>query len=114
MWVLRELVRLLQRVFVAVVIAVIVAELLTTMSSRDWAHELQICLILVGGLVVALGAMGGGSMYQRDADYWDRRGLRVLARMAPARTAGPQLAPGAVLFLSGAATIALGFAVSAL
>ncbi len=109
MWVLRESLRLIQRVFVAVVIAVVVAEILTVLSSRDWAHELQICLMVVGGLVIALGAMGGGSMYQRDAEYWDRRALRYFGGMRPATAAGPRLAPGAVLFLSGAATIALGF-----
>jgi heme O synthase-like polyprenyltransferase len=112
MWVLRESIRLLQRVFVGVVLAVVAAEILTLLSSGDWAHELQICLIVVGGFVIALGAMGGNSMYQRDADFWTRRGVRALSGLLPPVTPSePQLAPGAVLFLSGALTIVLGFVV---
>ena len=77
MWVLRELVRLLERVSVAVAIAVALAEVLTLLSSGDRTHEFQVCLIVIGAVVAALGGMGAGSGYQRYAD----------AHTAPARTA---------------------------
>lgn len=50
MWVLRESLRLSHRVFGGVVIAVVAAGIPTLPSSGDGAHELQVCLIVVGGL----------------------------------------------------------------
>jgi hypothetical protein len=112
MWVVRESLRLFQRVFVGVVLAVVAAEILTLLSSRDWAHELQICLIVVGGLVIALGAMGASSGYGRYADARTRARVNGLAGLLPAAgTTEPQLTPGVVLLLSGAIVIVLGFLV---
>jgi len=107
-WVLRESLRLLEKIAAAVVIAVVVAELRTLVSGGDRMHTFQISLVILGALLLMMGAVGPGSNYERNLTavgrYWSQRaGVRD-----DAPPPGPVLTAGAVFVLSGAAVIALG------
>jgi hypothetical protein len=108
-WVARELLRLLERVAAGVAIAAVVAAVWSLTQHGSTAHRFQIAFIVIGAIVVALGALGRGSSYQRETDLQTRWGLRGVSALLPrADPTEPQLAPGAVLFVSGAIVIALG------
>ena len=111
MWIFRELLRLLERVAIAVLIAIVLAELRTLASGRELMHTFRISLIVIGAFLVAMGAMGPGSTYDRHLStvghYWAQR-TGVDDRGSPP---GPVLTAGAVFVLSGAAVVALGLVV---
>ena len=65
MWLLRELLRLLERIFIAVLIAVVLAEVRTLISGGDRLHTFQISLVIVGALLLMMGAAGNDSAYDR-------------------------------------------------
>lgn len=108
MWALRESLRLLEKVGVAVLIALVAAELRTLASGGDRLHTFQISLVIVGALLLMMGAMGPGSNYDRNLTvvgrYWSQRS--GVQHNAP--QPGPVLTAGAVFVLSGAIVIALG------
>ena len=108
MWVIRESLRLVERIGLAVLIAIVIAELRTLAVGGDRLHTFQISLIVIGALLLMMGAMGPGSTYDRRLDvvgrYWaSRSGVQDSGVQA-----GPVLTAGAVFVLSGVATIALG------
>jgi hypothetical protein len=110
-WVVRELLRLIEKVLVAVVIAIVLAEIRTLISGGDRVHTLQISLVLIGALLLMMGAMGPGSNYDRGLSavgrYWSQRAGVPGDAPAP----GPVLTAGAVFVISGAVVIALGLLV---
>jgi hypothetical protein len=111
-WVVREALRLFERVAAGVAIAAAVGGLWSLTQHGSAHHRFQIAFLVVGGIVVALGAMGRGSSYERAADIRAGWRLRSLSGLMPqARPSEPRLAPGAVLLLTGAIVIALGFVV---
>jgi hypothetical protein len=112
MWVVREALRLVERVAVGVAVAAAAGGLWSLTQAGSAGHRLQISFLVVGAIVVALGAMGRGSSYGRAADIRAGWRLRSLSGLLPDATSSePQLAPGAVLVLTGAIVIALGFLV---
>jgi hypothetical protein len=86
----------------------VLAEIRTLESGGDRSHTFQISLIIVGALLLMMGAVGPGSNYDRRLDvvgrYWQSRTGVADGGVQ----AGPVLTAGAVFFLSGAITIALG------
>jgi hypothetical protein len=111
-WVVREALRLLERVAVGVAIAAAVGGAWSLTQSGSAHHRFQISFLVIGAVVVMLGAMGRGSSYGRAAQI--RAGSRYpsLSGLVPKGAADePQLAPGAVLLISGAIVVALGFLV---
>ena len=108
MWVFRESLRLLERVAIGVLIAVVFAELRTLASGGELMHTFRISLIVIGAFLLAMGAMGPGSNYDRHLSavghYW--AGRAGVDDNAP--PPGPVLTAGAVFVFSGAAVIALG------
>ena len=55
MWLLRELLRLVEKVFIAVLVAVVLAEVRTLISGGDRLHTFQISLVIVGALLLMMG-----------------------------------------------------------
>jgi hypothetical protein len=111
-WIVREALRLLERVAVGVAIAAAVGGLWSLRQTGNAHHRFEISFLVIGAIVVMLGAMGRGSSYERYADARAGRGANYLSGLVPRATADePQLAPGAVLVLTGAIVIALGFLV---
>ena len=108
MWLPRELLRLLEKIFIAVVVAVVLAEIRTLISGGDRLHTFQISLVIVGALLLMMGAAGNDSAYDSHLSavghYWAQR-TGVDDRNAQV---GPVLTAGAVFGISGAAVIALG------
>jgi hypothetical protein len=107
-WIFRESLRLLERIAIAVLVAIVIAELRTLASGGELMHTFRISLVIMGAFLLALGAMGPGSTYDRHLSavghYWAQR--TGVADNAPAP--GPVLTAGAVFVLSGAAVLALG------
>jgi len=107
-WVIRESLRLLEKIAIAVVIAIIVAELRTLASGGERMHTFQLSLVIVGALLLMMGAVGPGTNYERNLTavgrYWSHR-AGVQDNAPPP---GPVLTAGAVFVLSGVAVIALG------
>lgn len=113
MWVVRELSRFVEKIAVAVLVAIVIAELRTLISGGDRMHAFQISLILIGAVMVALGAMSPNSNYGRRADvmtrYWDR--WIGVGPNDERFAAGPTLTPIAVFVVSGLIVVVLGFAI---
>jgi hypothetical protein len=108
MWLLRELLRLLEKVFIAVLIAIVLAEVRTLISGGDRLHTFQISLVIVGALLLMMGAVGTDSTYDRHLSavgrYWGQ-----LSGVREAETqVGPVLTASAVFVISGGVVIALG------
>jgi len=108
MWLLRELLRLLEKIAIAVVLAVLVAEVRTLISGGDRLHTFQISLVIVGAFLLMLGAAGSDSAYDRHLSavghYWAQRsGVDDSQEQV-----GPVLTAGAVFVISGVVVIALG------
>jgi hypothetical protein len=110
-WIVRETLRLGEKVAIAVVVAVIFAELRTLISGGERLHTLQVSLIIMGALLLMLGAVGPGSTYDRRlsavGQYWSQR---AGVRDGDAPT-GPVLTAGAVFVISGLIVLALGFVI---
>jgi hypothetical protein len=108
MWVFRESLRLVERVAIAVLIAIVLAELRTLVAGGELMHTFRISLVIIGALLLAMGAMGPGSSYDRHLSavghYWSQ--LSGVEDNAP--PPGPVLTAGAVFVFSGAAVLALG------
>ncbi|HST18618.1 MAG TPA: hypothetical protein VLK36_13175 [Gaiellaceae bacterium] len=111
MWALRELTRLLEKIALAVLIAIVIAELRTLVAGGDRVHTFQVSLIIVGAVLMMMAAVGPGTNYERDLSvmgrYWgSRSGVKDTGEPR-----GPVLTANAVLLLSGAVAIVLGFLV---
>ncbi|MDX6364900.1 MAG: hypothetical protein QOC85_3961 [Streptomyces sp.] len=108
MWVLRESLRLVERVAIAVLIAIVLAELRTLATGGELMRTFRISLVLIGAVLLMLGAVGPGSTYDRHLSavghYWSQ--LSGVDDNAP--PPGPVLTAGAVFVFSGAAVLALG------
>jgi hypothetical protein len=111
MWLLRELLRLLEKIFIAVLIAVVLAEVRTLISGGDRLHTFQISLVIMGALLLMMGAAGTDSTYDRHLSavghYWAQRSGVGDAEAQ----VGPVLTAGAVFVISGAVVIAVGLLV---
>jgi hypothetical protein len=111
MWLLRDLLRLLEKIFIAVLIAVVLAEVRTLISGGDRLHTFQISLVIIGALLLMMGAAGTDSTYDRHLSavghYWAQRS-GVDDKEAQVE---PVLTAGAVFVISGAVVIAVGLLV---
>jgi hypothetical protein len=108
MWLLRELLRLLEKIFIAVLIAVVLAEVRTLISGGDRLHTFQISLVIMGAVLLMMGAAGTDSTYDRHLSavghYWAQRsGIDAAEPQV-----GPVLTAGAVFVISGVVVIAVG------
>jgi hypothetical protein len=110
-WVVREVVRLLEKVLIGAAVALVFAVLWAAVSDRDFTHSLRVTCLGVGCIAILMGAIGRGSNFERGIEYspmhqyWGR--IPGTTAMQP-RGEDPTLAPGIVFFLTGAALIALG------
>jgi hypothetical protein len=108
MWLLRELLRLLEKILIAVTVAIVVAELRTLASGGDRLHTFQISLVIVGAFLLMLGAAGTDSTYDRHLSAVGRYWGQLSGVREPESQVGPVLTAGAVFVISGVVVIALG------
>src|SRR4051794_20714806 len=111
MWVLRELLRLVEKVLVGIILALAVALVWAAVSQYSFTRNLHITTLVIGGLLIVMGAIGSGSNLDRGMDFgvtqaaWGRiPGVSTTTRTGE----DPTLRPGIVLVLTGAALIAFG------
>ena len=112
MWVVRELLRLLEKIAIAVVVAIVVAELRTLISGGDRTHTFQVSCLAVGAVLLLMATIGRDNNFERRMDYsitqkaWGRiPGVSTIRR---ARPEDPTLTPGAVFAGAGIVMLALG------
>jgi type III secretory pathway component EscS len=115
MWVVRELLRLFEKIAIAVVIAIVVAELRTLMAGGDRTHTFQISCLVVGAVLLLMATIGRNNNFERRMDYgitekaWGR--IPGVSTVRQARPEDPTLTPGAVFAGAGIVMLALGLLV---
>jgi hypothetical protein len=109
-WIARELLRLLSRIFVAVAIAVVIAEVRAIASGGDVFHTFKIVLMLLGVVLLLMAGTGTGSAASRRVNWGvitPGRGSTIFRGFQP-RPEDPALSPSAVFVGSGATVLLLG------
>jgi len=110
-WIVRELVRLVERLVIGVSLAVVIAAVWALASSYSFAQGLHVTSLLLGALLILMGAMGRHSNFERAVDA-DVIRHTAWARFHAHRREDPTLRPGITLVLCGAALLAFGFFVA--
>ncbi|HMB81970.1 MAG TPA: hypothetical protein VKI43_17970 [Vicinamibacterales bacterium] len=112
MWLVRELVRLVERIVLGFLIALVLAAIWAAVSKHSFTHNLYVTTLSLGCVLLLMGAVGRGSNFDRGMDYsvtqaaWGRiPGVSTLER----RGEDPTLRPGIVFVLSGLALLAFAF-----
>lgn len=109
MWILRELIRLAEKIVIAFVVALVIALLWAPVSKHSFRADFRNTCLLVGALTIVMGAMGRGSPFERRMDYgiteqaWGRIPGVSSLKFNPE---DPTLTAGAVFFGAGAALLA--------
>ena len=112
MWLVRELIRLVEKILLGVVIALALAGLWALTSKHSFSHDLYVTTLTIGCALLLMGAIGRGSNFDRGMDFgvtqaaWGRiPGFSSLER----RGEDPTLNPGIVFVVSGLALLAFAF-----
>jgi uncharacterized membrane protein len=113
MWLMRELIRLLERIALAFIIALVIAEVRALALGGDTWHGFKVSCLIMGAVLVLMAAIGRNNNFERRLDYgiteaaWGRiPGVSTLKR----NPEDPSLTPGAVLGAAGLALFARLFA----
>ena len=111
MWVVRELIRLVEKIVLGFAIALIVAVLWAAVSQGAFVHALRNTCLIVGAFTLVMAGMGRGTPFERRLDYgiteaaWGRLpGVSSLKF----NSEDPTLTPGAVFVATGIALLAFG------
>jgi hypothetical protein len=112
MWVVRELIRLVEKIVLGFIVALVLAVLWAAVSEHSFSHDLYVTTLTLGCALLVMGAIGRGSNFDRGMDAsvtqaaWGRiPGVSTLNR----RGEDPTLNPGIVFVLSGLALLAFAF-----
>lgn len=110
MWIVRELIRLLEKIAIGFAVALVIALGWAVISKHSFRTDFRNTSLLVGALTVLMGAMGRGSPFERRMDYgiteqaWGRIPGVSSLKFNPE---DPTLTAGAVFIGSGAALLAV-------
>jgi hypothetical protein len=108
-WVVRELIRLVEKVAIAFAVALALAALWALVSSHSFAHDLRTTCLVVGALTLLAGAMPRDSPFERRLDYGvAEKAWGALPGFSSLRynPTDPTIRPGVVLAASGLALLA--------
>jgi hypothetical protein len=112
MWLLRELVRLVERIVLGFLVALVLASVWAAVSEHSFSHDLYVTTLFLGCVLLLMGAVGRGSNLDRSMDFsvtqaaWGRiPGMSTLERHGE----DPTLNPGIVFVLTGLALLAFAF-----
>jgi hypothetical protein len=112
MWLVRELIRLVEKIVLGFVIALALAAIWAAVSEHSFSHDLYVTTLTIGCALLLMGAVGRGSNFDRSMDFgvtqsaWGRiPGFSSLER----RGEDPTLNPGIVFVLTGLALLAFAF-----
>jgi hypothetical protein len=111
-WLLRELLRLVEKVVIGILVALAVAAIWAAVSQYSFTHNLHLTTLILGAVLIVMGAIGSGSNMDRAMDFgvtqaaWGRiPGVSTTERTGE----DPTMRPGIVLVLTGLALLAFGF-----
>jgi hypothetical protein len=111
MWLVRELIRLVEKILLGFAIALLFATLWAAVSQGGFVHALRTTCLIVGAFTLVMAGMGRGSPFERRLDYgiteaaWGRiPGVSSLKH----NPEDPTLTPGAVFVGTGLALLAFG------
>jgi hypothetical protein len=111
MWVLRELIRLGERIASAFIVALVIAELRAIAVGGDTWRGFKVSCLIIGALLFLMAAIGRNNNFERRLDAgiveaaWGRiPGVSTLH----GNPEDPKLTPGAVLGGAGIALLAVG------
>jgi len=113
-WLVRELVRLVEKVILGFGAALVLALLWALVSEHSFSHDLYVTTLFLGCALLLMGAVGHGSNFDRSMDAgvtqaaWGRIPGMSLRDRHPE---DPTLNPGVVFVLSGLALLAFAFLV---
>jgi hypothetical protein len=109
-WFVRAFAQLLIVVAIVFAIAAVAALLLAIVSGGEFADGLRIMALLIGALLVMMGAIGGG--FSRAADAEVRQSalgrLPGMPTWAESQSNEPRLTSGAAFVISGLALVVVG------
>jgi hypothetical protein len=115
MWVVRELLRLVERILFGVAIALVLALIQAPFRGQgNFMHGLQLSCILVGAFSLLMAGVGNDSGFARHIDYGVT--MSALGRIPGVSTLertgdDPTLSPGAVFVGTGIVLLVIGFLV---
>jgi len=69
MWLVRELVRLVERIVLGFLIALVLAAIWAAVSKHSFTHNLYVTTLSLGCVLLLMGAVGRGSNFDRGMDY---------------------------------------------
>ena len=111
MWIVRELIRLVEKILLGFAIALVIASLWALASKGGFVRDLRYTSLIIGAFTVVMAFMGGGTAFERQLDYgvtlnaWGRIPGVSSLRYNPE---DPTLSPGAVFVGTGLALLAFG------
>ena len=115
MWIVRELLRLIERIALGVLVALVLALIQTPFRAHgDFWHGFQISCLIVGALFLMMAGVGNDTNFARRMDYGVT--MQALGRIPGVPTMertgdDPTLTPGAVFVGTGIAVLVIGFLV---
>jgi hypothetical protein len=108
-WIVRELIRLVEKIAIGFVIALVIALAWAAVSKHSFTTDFRNTCLLVGTLTVLMGAIGRNTPFERRMDYgiteqaWGRIPGVSSLKFNPE---DPTLTAGAVFVGTGAALVA--------
>ena len=108
MWVVRELIRLVEKIVIGFIVAILIALGWAALSKHSFSTDFRNTCLLVGALTVLMGAMGRNTPFERRMDYgiteqaWGRIPGVSSLKFNPE---DPTLTAGAVFIATGAALL---------
>jgi hypothetical protein len=114
-WVVRELLRLVERILLGVAIALVLALIQAPFRGQGhFVHGFQLSCILVGAFFLLMAGVGNDSGFARRIDYGVT--MSALGRVPGVSTLqrtgdDPTLSPGAVFVGTGVVLLVIGFLV---
>ena len=113
LWFVRALAQLLIVVAIVFAIAAGAAVLLAIVSDGEFVDGLRIMALLIGALLVLMGATGGGFSRAADAEVRQTALGRLpgIPSWAESQSDEPQLSSGAAFVISGLALVAVGLVI---
>jgi hypothetical protein len=109
MWVVRESLRLIEKIAIAFVVALVIAAIWAAISGHRFVDDFRNTCLLVGAFSVAMAAIGRNTSFERRLDYgitesaWGRVPGVSSLKLNPE---DPTLTPGAVFGGAGLALFA--------
>jgi len=108
MWIIRELLRLIEKIAIGFALALLIAVLWAAVSQHGFLHDLRLTCLVIGAFAIVMGAMGRGTPFERRLDYgiseqaWGRVPGVSSLKFNPE---DPTLTAGAVLVGTGIALL---------